>query len=113
MLALRNYLLLFGRFQIDLDRDLIADDGPTGFQHCTPAQAKILAIDRGLRVQASALVAIGIFHLTRIFGVEEDLFGHTMNRQVAQHTIFIAADWLDLFALERNSRECFSVEEIS
>src|SRR5579885_301318 len=98
--------------EIELDIHLIAYHCPAGFQQGSPGQAEIFAVYRCLCAQAGTLLPVGVPQLAGILGVEHYLSGHAANGQVAQDTVFIVAQRLNLFALESNGWILLNGEEI-
>src|SRR2546430_2416861 len=69
---------------------------------CTPAQAKIVAIDR--RRSAEACAHAHHRALTTVLNIEDDGFGHPMQGQVPSHLVVLTANMLDVRARKSDSR---------
>src|SRR5579883_3102876 len=109
-----NELLLFYRFQIDLDFHIIANHHATSLQRYVPSQTKILAVYCGYCRETSALETKGIFgNLASIVSVENNLFGHAVHCQVTKYLILIISLWFYFLAFERDNRVVLSIKEVS
>src|SRR5262245_18819925 len=68
-------------FHFELDVDAIADQHAARLEHLVPLETEVLAVEGGLRDEADALVAPGIFGATAVLDVERDWAGHVADRE--------------------------------
>src|SRR4029077_12975297 len=98
-------LLRLLRFEIHVDRHVIAQKEAAVVEGLVPVDSVVLAIDDGRQREAGALVAPGIFAEAAELDRDGDVLGHATHRQIASyviHVLFLRRD--DARALERELR---------
>src|SRR4030095_7587597 len=96
---------------VQVDRDLVAEDDTAAFDHLVPGEPEVLAVDRRRAVEAGALLAVGAFPLAEEARFEHDRARHAVERKGTRHLPLLAArvDVAHARALERDLRELLDV----
>src|SRR6266571_5251388 len=89
---------------VDIQLHLVPDDEPAGFQRLVPRQVEVLAVHLRFGGKPDAPVAPWVLDLTGETGVERDLLGKPVNRQIADDLEVRRVRTFDSRALKRNRR---------
>src|SRR6266542_1229092 len=81
--GLLRLLDLLDQFQLDGDRDRVADQPAASLERHVPVQVPVLAVDLGLRIEAGAERASGCLGMPGILDIQHDRLGDITNCQVA------------------------------
>src|SRR5689334_6098631 len=96
---------------LDVDLDLVADD-ELAIEHRVEVHAEILAVDLGLGRVTDAVAHRRVVELTVLDDVQRDRLGGALDGQVASDGVAVAADVLDLRALECHGRVLVDLEKV-
>src|SRR4051794_13557888 len=85
-------LALLDRGDVELQRDLVADQDATGLEHRVVLDAPVLAVDDGATLEAGPKVAERVARAAGALPLDGDRLGHPADRQVAGHLVGVALD---------------------
>src|SRR3989442_15907382 len=100
------------RLGVDSDQNIYADNHPTVFHVSIPVHAELVPVDAGLCSEPNAGVAEGRPPLAQVANVQRYPPGDASDGEVAGDFVLSPGGWLDLSALEGDSRVMFDVQEV-
>src|SRR6266508_2326608 len=100
--GLLRLLDLLDQFQLDGDRDRVADQPAASLERHVPVQVPVLAVDLGLRIEAGAGRTPGCLDLPGVLDREHHRLGDVTDGQVAVELAVGFVEKLDAAALEGN-----------
>src|SRR2546426_5280268 len=95
------------RLGVDSDQNIYADNHPTVFHVSIPVHAELVPVDAGLCSEPNAGVAEGRPPLAQVANVQRYPPGDASDGEVAGDFVLSPGGWLDLSALEGDSRVMF------
>src|SRR5437667_5790881 len=96
---------------LDVDLDFVTDD-ELAVQHHVESHAEVPAVELRLGGIAVAVPHVGVVELAVLHDVERDRPGAGLDRQVASDLVAVAADVLDLRALDSDRRMLLDLDEV-
>src|SRR3954447_21473557 len=113
LLALRGGRgVLLHRLQVDRDLDLVAQHRAAGVERLVPDDPVVLAVERGLDLEAGPGISLGILDLAAVGHRQGDLLADAVHGQRARDVVLVLAGGLDRLALEGDLGILLDVEEI-